>query len=236
MTTPQTFTGESLTPIISCGTELVAAISQTAAGGEVLLVSDPDLFNNWSIGHGENGRVAYELLNRFVGGAPIVFDETTHGHLVPPSLWRMMFDGSMVFLSIQGLLLVVFGLWKAAVRFQPVDEHERDQGRGVSELIDSTATLLSFGLHCQSALRRYLDLCISECARTFRAPRELSRSELVHWLDDMRSENKSRSSLAELVEACDALNTKHRVRASKSCLKLARRIHRWKVETIDHAR
>lgn len=236
LTTPQTLNGKSLTPIISCGAELIAAVGQTRAGADVLVVSDPDLLNNWSIGRGENGPVAYELFKRFVGDMPIVFDETTHGHLVPPSLWRMMFDGSMVFLSLQALLLIMFALWKAAVRFQPVDEHEWHTGRGVGELIDNTASLLSFGLYSQNALQRYLDLCISECARALRAPRELSRFELVHWLDGVRGENKSRSSLAELVEACEALDTNQRVRAPKGRLKLAQRIYSWKEETLDHAR
>ena len=230
---PQSIRSGSIRPVLGCGGDVLAGVFQNSAGGRVLVVSDPDLISNWSLGHGNNAEIAYHIFNDFARpGASFIVDETVHGHLVAPSLWRMMFEFPVVTLTAHALLLIVLALWIAAVRFGRADAERPALAPGAGYLIQNTAALLSFGGHSTEALNKYLEFTVREVARRIRAPRRLKRGALRRWLDSVGTQKGTKDSVVELAQKMDRIDDRRSAVAAHKRLRLARRIHRWKREML----
>jgi hypothetical protein len=225
----------SISPILVCGDQIIAGHGFTLSGGAVLLVADPDLISNWSFGKLDNAPIAYELVNGFIGGRDIVVDETSHGHLVPPSIWRMMLEFPMVILTAQGLLLILLVAWVSVVRFGVPDRADDTIRPGVSYLITNTAALLAFGGYSASALNEYLDFSIRDVARHLRLSAVCSRPELVATLDQLGEQRGLARSLSEVITGMEKTGSRSRTVAAHRRVRLARRIHDWKKEILNHA-
>ena len=225
----------SISPILSCGAQIIAGRGMTEKGGAVLVIAEPDLISNWSLGKKDNAQVAYELTSGFAGHSEMVVDETCHGYLVPPSIWRMLLEFPMVILTMHGLLFSLIAVWIAAIRFGAPDPPGNEWAPGASYLIANSASLLAFGGYSESALEQYVDCTIRDVTRRLRLSNGGSRTEVVATLDQIGIQRGLSRSLSELIAKLPKTGSRSRTVAAHKRIRLARRIHAWKKEILAHA-
>src|SRR6185436_16030104 len=111
---------------------------------------------NHGLARGDNAAIALAAIEaeRPVGGV-VVVDETLHGHVAAPSLWRELFDFPLSLATLSVLLALAFLLWAAMGRFGKPRPDTRPLGAGKRYLIDNTAELTRHGGHAAHALERY---------------------------------------------------------------------------------
>ena len=225
-----------ITPLYRCREGVLAGVRKADSGREVLVVSDADLISTWSLGKGANAEVAYGIFSDFAGvGAPFIFDETIHGHIVRPSLWRMLFEMPLVPFTLHALLVLMVALWLASRRFGAPESPPDAIGRGKSFLIANTAELLQYGGHSTSALHRYFAQSVQRASRQLNAPGRLGPDALRTWLDDVGRRQGASDTVVGLADLIQRVNQKGRKAPLRYKLRLAMRVYRWKQEIARDA-
>lgn len=193
---------------------------QTRDGRTLWLVSDPDLIDNFGLGQGDNAAIVLDLFAAAVpGGGAVVFDETLHGFVLPPSLWRMLLQPRFLPAVLAGLLSVMALSWMASARFGAPRPRRTRYRDGKRALIDSSAVLLSRGRHHGPVLAAYAAAARRMVENQGRTAHPARSREI-----DARGE-------ALLAEA-EALRN-NRWSGGRATRKLARDIHLWKRETVN---
>lgn len=218
---PQLLRG--IEPVVSCDQGILVG----RVGG-VFVLSDPDVLANHGLGRPGNAALAVALVERARGKREtVVVDETAHGHVVEPSIYRALFSWPIVAVMASALLAAFVLLWTALERFgapQPAPP-VFEPGKGF--LIGNIAALLRFGGQSAHALRHYLDSAVQDVRRRLHAPAELDRAGLLEWLDRYGAARRVETRLSELKEA-----TAHGVRGDEPLVDVAQRIHRWRKEMV----
>lgn len=194
----------------------------------ITLVTDPDLLNNHGLDEPGNAAQVIALVDRLRAGGPVVFDETSHGHLREPGIWAVLFRYPLVLATIQALLVAVALGLATRGRFGPPAAVAPPIGAGKDFLIRHTATLLRHGGHDAAMLRRYLAGTVAHVRGALHAPRELSYAQAVAWLERIGVARKVGVTLTELdreVAAVEGDRSQLRHAAA-----IAARIHRWRQE------
>jgi hypothetical protein len=163
-------------------------------------------------------------------------DETLHGHISTPSLWRELFSFPLSLASASVLIVLAILLWSAMGRFGKPLPPLSAMAPGKRFLIDNTAELIRYGGHAAHALERYLHATVQDVARASHAPAHLGPAELRDWLLRAARARKVEIDLVALErEVADVVGpgptSGHRqaVRA----LATAGRIHRWRQEMTN---
>lgn len=228
----QLVAGGSLVPIVAADAGIL--VGEARLGDRRLWVlSDPDIIANHGLGSGDNAALAVALIDalRRPGGA-VVIDETHHGFIRPPSLWRAAFRLPFVIVTLQAFLAVAVLLWAASGRFgAPVPVPVPFQS-GKSALIANAASLVETGGAAGDAFARYVDSVQRDVARRLHAPRRLDDGALVGWLDRIGRARKVSEDYPALRREARELARGARPDDAR-ILRAARRLHRWKQEMID---
>jgi Domain of unknown function (DUF4350) len=118
--------------------------------GEIVVVAEPMLLMNASLGQADNGVLAYDLLAS--GGRSVVFDEFYHGLSVRGNpLWLLTKSTyTVVLLALVGLLAL--GLWRLAILLGPPIDMPTKTRRTIIEYIEAMARFL----HRARDSRRFL--------------------------------------------------------------------------------
>jgi hypothetical protein len=153
----------------------------------------------------------------------VVIDETLHGFGKEPSLFRSLFEFPLGLATIQALLAAAVLLWAAMGRFGAPRPPAPPLEAGKKALIGNIAALLAYGGHGAHALRRYLDGAVAEVRAALHVPAELKTAEADERLDGAHGAIRLRD-LRALVKV--------ESRDRRRILAIARRIHRWREETI----
>jgi hypothetical protein len=225
-----------LEPLVESEAGVLAA-RVTLNGTDVIVVADPDLIANHGLGDGENAALALRAVDELLseGGKEVVLDETLHGHVSTPSLWRELFEFPLSLATATVLFALALLLWAAMGRFGKPLPPERALGAGKGFLIDNTAELTRYGGHAAHALERYLHAAVQEVARASHAPAHLGPAELREWLLRAAHARKVESDLValerEVAEVAAAPPKAPRLAAR--ALATAGRIHRWRQEMTD---
>jgi hypothetical protein len=198
--------------------------------GSITVLADPDVINNAGLRSPENARLAVALLDELRAGGPVIFDETIHGHLQSPSLWRVLFRFPLVLATLQVLVCCVLAMWAAMVRFGPAKAPPPPLAPGKDFLIRNTAALLRFGGHHGEALRRYLAVTELAVRRELHAPEGLARAAIVAWLERRGADRGCTVSLTTLERDVAAPTT------PLQTVQLADTIYRWRQEMIHGPR
>jgi hypothetical protein len=233
LTTPvQLITSSTdLEPVIA-GPEGILLGRVAYGADEVWVLADPDLIANHGLGDGDNARLAVAMIDEAHGGddGPIVFDETLHGHVAAPSLWRELATFPLSLATTTALLVLAALLWSASGRFGKVQPPPPPIEPGKRFLIENTAELLRQGGHSAHAVERYFAATLQDVARRVHAPAHLSAAELRGHLARLARQRGVGTDLAALEhEVADVAREPSPARA----LAAAVRIHRFRQEMID---
>jgi hypothetical protein len=222
---PQLVASDALEAVVSSAAgQLLGRISRDS--GELYVLTDPDVLNNFGLRTAANARFAIRLIDELRRDGPVVIDETMHGYAQRSSLLRTLFRFPLVLATLQVLVCAVLVVWAAMVRFGPRRAAPPPIAPGKDFLIRNTAALLHYGAHHAHALKRYLQLTIASVRIALHAP-SLSPSALTAWLEGVRKVRGGRISLVELEQEVEAADTPARV------VEVADRVFRWSREMTD---
>lgn len=225
---PQLVAGEALTEVVAGpgGDRLVGRHERD--GGELYVLSDPDVLNNFGLRHPENARFAVRLIDALRDGGPVVIDETLHGYARTPSLIRALLGFPLVIATLQVLVCAVLVVWAAMVRFGPRRTAPPPIAPGKDFLIRNTAALLHHGGHHAHALRRYLALSVAAVRHALHAP-ALPPDAMTAWLERVRRARGGRISLTGLECDVEIAATPARV------VDVADAVYRWRKDMTHGA-
>jgi hypothetical protein len=196
------------------------------------VLSDPDLLSNHGLDNGDNAALAIQLIEAARGESSIVIDETLHGFVRQPSLYRTLFEFPLILVTFQVLLTVVLLLWSSTGRFGKPIPRPPKIAPGKGFLVDNTASLLMFGGHTAHGLCRYRDVTVDMVARQLHATPGLSEQERAIWLDRVGRARGARESLREINAEVQEIAQEKRP-DGRSVLKVANRLYRWRQEMTD---
>ena len=201
------------------------------------ILSDPDVMANHGLGRKDNAAFSVALIDALArGDGAVVFDETVHGYRAEPQTpFKLLVDVKSPFISVtaQAVLAVALLLWAAMVRFGAPTPAPPPLAAGKSGLIRNAAKLLDFAGYQRAIARRYVDATIRDVGRQLHAPRGLSESALVDWLQRVGQGRAVGVDCGALYERAKEIEFFGRRRDLSSLLPLVRDIHRWKREIID---
>jgi len=205
-------------------------------GRDLIVIADPDLIANHGLGDGDNAAIALAALEKVrPAGAVVVVDETMHGHVATPSLWRELFSFPLSLATTTVLMALVLLLWSAMGRFGKPLPPERALAAGKRSLIDNTAELTRYGGHAAHALERYLHATVQDVARASHAPAHLGPAELREWLlRAARARHVGLDLVALEREVAEIAGPAAKgPRLAARALATAGRIHRWRQEMTN---
>jgi hypothetical protein len=197
----------------------------------LLVLADPDVIANHGLAEPGNAELAVALIGLLRGaGGRVVLDETVHGFLKPPaSPLMLLFRFPFVVVTMQALIAVALLLWATLARFGAPQAAPPPLDAGKQGLIDNAAKLLEFAGHRQVMLKRYVHATIRDVARQIHAPRGLSETALVAWLQRVGRARAIGIDCAEVLRRADAAAGDAR---SQTTL-VARDIYQWKRGILD---
>lgn len=198
---------------------------------DVWILSDPDLIANHGLDDGDNAEIAAQLLELARKDSSVVVDETLHGFIRQPSLYRTLFRFPLVLVTLQVLLTLALLLWSATGRFGKPVPTRPAIAPGKEFLIDNMASLLRFGGHTAHGLLRYREVAVDAVARRLHAPPTLEGMALVAWLDRVGQARQLQTSLDSIAAEVARVTSEKRPEA-RAIVAAADRIYRWKQEMI----
>ena len=197
-------------------------------GGVVVVVSDPDVLLNATIGEGDNAVVAARAVHLAArqaagraanpdaptarnggtsnggtggggaGGGPVVIDATLHGFAEQPSFARTLTRFPLVLITTQTLLAVGLLLWMAAGRFGSPLPAAPELARGYDALLALSSRVLTAARTPGAALRSYRDLLVRDALERSHAPWTLDDPEATRWLKETGQRRGVRDDIDEL--------------------------------------
>ncbi len=168
--------------------------------GTLFVLSDPDLIANHGLHRGDNAELVIEIVRAIKTPGAIVFDETSHGHRLAPSIWTEAGRFPLVLVPVHLLLVLALVLWTAAGRFGSPRVAAPPIGAGKRFLIENIINLLQRGGRHAPSLRRYLRQRVRLAAERQHAPRGLGDEPCRDWLLSRMPAGAARSELIELLQ------------------------------------
>ncbi len=182
----------------------------------LILVSDPDLFNNRSLARADNPVVMLALLEDYLNARGIVVDETFHGFKAKKSILAYALTFPLVLVSIHFLLAMFLAFWAMSGYFGKPLATPSAISPGKSLLIDNTARLLLDGGDRIDTLKRYSSMVMTKVARGF------GTSPGVEALQEL---SKSRGVQIDLEKLLIRCRSAHLTQAE--AVRLARKFYLW---------
>lgn len=190
--------------------------------GEVWLVNRPEFLKNRLIGEADNGvllcRMAEEVLNRLPQGT-LGFDEFYHGLRERPGALQLLFEPPVLWVTLQGILLLGLLLWHYVPRFgtlRPIPDARR---RSKQEFLDAMASLLERKGDYEEAYRTARASWLRDLEREFglppgTPPEEVAReaagrrqADAARLLRLLQQESLPRAGPAAFVQALNELES-----------------------------
>lgn len=198
---------------------------------DVYVLSDPDMFANHGLDDGHNAAIAVKLLSKLRGGeGAVIFDETLHGFVAQPSIWRVLFEFPLVLLTVQFVFLLVLFLWCGLGRFGAPITQVAGHKPGTGFLVDHIGELLRHGGHVEYALTEFWEFNKRVVLKRSHAPLDLSDSQRRKWFLRLGRSRKIRENYDRLAHHVRSVSTKKR--GSGAVASLARRIYNWREEIL----
>ncbi len=111
--------------------------------GEIVVVAEPMLLMNASLGQADNGAFAYDLLAD--GGRRVIFDEFYHGLSVRGNPLWLLTKSTYATVAIAIVMLLGLELWRRAIVLGPPLEPTNANRRTIIEYIEAMARFLNQG-------------------------------------------------------------------------------------------
>lgn len=219
---PQLAHGGTLQPLLSSADGiLIGEIDRD--GRRIVVVTDPDIFENHGVARGDNALLAVALVRSLRGArGRVVFDEVPHGFVSRPlGIVRLLLTFPFVLVTLQIALACALLLWSATARFGVPKPREPALPLGKRGLIEGGSRLLAYAGRLAFLLDRYAEAVLRETAARLNVPRGLTRPELTAWL------GRAGRPVPAAAESTTVANDE------PSALAAARAIHRWRNDVLD---
>jgi hypothetical protein len=229
----QVIRGGQLRPIVADGDDVL--VGELADRGRKLwILADPDAIENHGIGEGDNAAFAVALVNALRGGeGGVIFDETVHGYVArPANPLRLMFQFPFIVVTLQGLMAIALLLWATLGRFGAPETAPPVLSAGKQGLVENAAKLLGFAGYHRRMVRRYVQSTLRDVARQLHAPRDLSESALLDWLQRVGRARDADIDCVALYRQTESV-VESRGGGIAGLIPIARDIHNWKREILD---
>ena len=201
---------------------------------KIWVLADPDVIANHGLSHPDNAALAVALIKalRSAEGS-VVFDETVHGFVVRPvGGFPLLFRFPFVVATLQALVAAILLLWATLGRFGAPRVAPVALSTGREGLLQNIAKLTEFTGHQDVMVKRYVQETVRDVAATLHAPRGLSGTDLMAWLQRVGlARGVTIDCEAALASAAES-NVAGRPNLS-ALVRLARDIHQWKGEIVD---
>jgi Domain of unknown function (DUF4350) len=140
--------------------------------GEIWLAHWPGFFNNKQIREADNAVLICRLAEAMLDDSPdrIAFDEFYHGLRERPGVLELLFSRPVLWVTLQGLLLLGVVLWRFIPRFGPVRPEQPALRRSKEEFLDALAFLLQRRGDHADAYRSARDTLLRELERDLGLP------------------------------------------------------------------
>ena len=194
--------------------------------GELIIVSDPGIFNNMNIGKVDNGLFMLELLKRTAPNKNLLIDEIAHGFGAPPSILKALLTYPALCITLHSIVIAIFIAWSTGKRFYaPLPSPKRN--RSLEEQIKAFA-----GITCSSKkhsyfLQKYIKYIIQEVEEHYPCLLTLKFNEKLDYLEEIGKIRKNPYSIRELYIKSKKNKTGSNVNA------MAKRIYKWKKQMIS---
>lgn len=188
----------------------------------LFVLSDPDLFNTQGLSDLARARMALRILEVLRGGGPVVFDLSINGFRASPSLLKLALEPPFLAATLCAIAAAALMGWHAAARFGAPRRTGRALALGKTALADNSAALLRLAKREHRMAGPYAQLTIEAAARAVGAPRGLDQAQTVALLDRL-------SAKADMPPPSRLLAEAERVKDPAGLVRLARRLHDWRV-------
>lgn len=193
------------------------------------VLSDPDLLNNLALAEATGAEAAVALVRALGDGPGVAFDVSLNGLARSRNPLRMILEPPLLGATLCAVAAAIAVGLLSARRFGPARLAERIHNFGKRALADNAASLIALARRQPRMARPYAELTRSLAARAAGAPRALPPAELEAYLDRAAAQRSAPDRLADLVHEADA------VRDTPALLRLARRLHGWRM-AFTHGR
>lgn len=227
------------TPEVACDDGLLVASTPLSEKGPLLVVvADPDLWNNQGLGRADHAALAADLFSGKLQASGVIFDETIHGFLRTRGLLAEAFRFPLLPGVLQGLLLAGLVLWAAVGRFGQPLPASAGLPAGKEVLLENTAQLLAHAGQAADSLARYYQQTVRAVAARFFLPPDLPEQELALRLTEIGKRRGVPLDLPALERRIADLEQRVTNRAQGRRVEprvsvLAKRLHRWRMEMTD---
>jgi hypothetical protein len=193
-------------------------------GDGVFVLADPDLLNTYGLRELAGAKVALQILDLArPGPGPVFFDVTLNGYERGRNLWKLAFEPPFLAATLCVLAAVMLMGLQAAVRFGAARRAERAIGLGKRGLADNQAGLIRMAKREPRMAEPYLRLIRDRTARVVGAGQVTDEARLEPLLDRLGAK-RTTLKIGDLSQEARA------VADPAGLLRLARRLHQWKLE------
>ncbi|MCH9647469.1 MAG: hypothetical protein K0U98_04470 [Deltaproteobacteria bacterium] len=198
---------------------------------DVWIISDPDLVNNNGLGLGDNAAIIHRFLTQEIGARAVMIDETHHGFLSPPSIWRELASFPLILVSLHLLAMFLALVWAASTRFGRPQPAPPRVAAGAGTLIDNTARLIRLAGHTGDTVQRYFQLTVRDAAQRCALPPNLEFSQQVQRLQKLGQARGLATDLTRIARRVDTIPAKPQ--DPRRALSLCRELATWRKEITN---
>lgn len=193
--------------------------------GNLYILADPDLLNNFALKQPQNAASALALLDYLNAGSrePMAFDITLNGFGRTKSLLKLAFEPPFLAMTLALGALVIMLTVRAIRRFGAPSLRPRAIAFGKAALVDNTAMLVRKAGKARLMGGRYATVMREQAAQAFGVSPRLGPVEVDAYLDGIGN-GPAFTELAARAE--DARN-------DNELLAAARALHAWKRERLS---
>lgn len=205
-------------------------------GRDVWVLSDPDVIENHGLVRGDNATFVLRAIRRVGEGrlGPVIIDETHHGYVQPPQVFRALFAYPLVVAMLHVGLLIAFVAWAGTGRFGPPRPEKMGIRPGKDVLIGNMAELLLVGRRSPEVLQKFFRNAVATVALRTVGRTGSARRDDVKRLARIGESRGLSVDLADLDDRVRDLARRERFDEGRA-MALARDIHRWRKEFLDGA-
>jgi hypothetical protein len=204
-------------------------LARVGGGGDIKILSDPDLLNTHGIADAQTAASAVALIEALrVGDAPVVFDVSLNGYKHSPSLLKLAFEPPFLGATLCLLGAALLMALHAAYRFGAPERATRALALGKRALADNTAGLIRMAKREPHMAPGYLDLNRNAVMKALGAGR-LNAAEFDAYADKL-GERVGAGGFSPL--AREAPQVKDR----EGLVRFAQRLYQWRLEMTRERR
>jgi hypothetical protein len=221
----QTIQAKNLIPVVVDDVgDIVLGVRREGNRRDVYVLSDPDLLNTYALRDLQGAQLALQVLDLArPGDGPIFFDVTLNGYERGRNLWKLAFEPPFLAATLCILFAVLLMGLQAAVRFGAERRAERAIGLGKQALADNQAGLIRMAKREPRMAVPYLKLVRDRTARSIGAGQASDEARLEALLDRLGA-RRTGLKISELGQEARS------VADPAGLVRLARRLHQWKLE------